>query len=108
MNQCESASANTLKSLVNLHKRALKATQCAQNHNFNDLKLLFSVNVSVKERLNYNKGVLTHKGMSGNIPLKIVRQNVPKTNHDITRLKLYDKMFLKPITTFWKAQYTNL
>ena len=94
VNQCESASANTLKSLVNLHKRALRATQCAQNHNFNDLTLLFSVNVSIKERLNYNKGVLTHKGMSGNIPLKIVRQNVPKTNHDILESSIYQSVGL--------------
>ena len=104
----DSASAHIRRPFSSLHNRAikiiilLKITTLAIS-DYNLLSIL-----PLKERLGYNKGVLTHKGMSGNIPLKIVRQNVPKTNHDITRLKLYDKMFLKPITTFWKAQYTNL
>ena len=62
----DSASANTLKPLVSLHKRALKAillntTLAISDYNF--LSIL-----PLKERLNYNKGVLIHKIMSGKVP----------------------------------------
>ena len=77
----DSASSNTLKPLVILHKRALKAillkptTLAISDYTF--LSIL-----PLKGKFNYNKGALMHK---------VLRQN-----------------FLKPITAFWKAQYNNI
>ena len=57
---CDSASANALKPLVRLHKRALKAillqTTTLAISDYNFLSIL-----PLKERLNYNKGVLCTK-----------------------------------------------
>ena len=55
------------QTLVNLHKRVLKAillkTTTLTISDYNFLSVL-----SLKERLNYNKGVLIHKIMSGKVP----------------------------------------
>ena len=64
---CDSASANTLKPLVTLHKRAVKATllkniyiKTLEISDYNFLSIL-----PLKERL---KGVFIHKIMSGKVP----------------------------------------
>ena len=65
----DSASANTLRPLASLHKRALKAillkptTLAISDYNF-----LFILPLK-KKRLNYNKGVLMHSVMSEKVPL---------------------------------------
>ena len=69
----DSASSNTLKPLVTLHKRALKAillkptTLAISDYTF--LSIL-----PLKGRFNYNKGALMHK---------VLRLNFPKTDHGI-------------------------
>ena len=63
----DSASANTLKPLVSLHKRALNAILVKNTTLAISDNNLLSI-VPLKERLNYNKGVLIHKIMSGKVP----------------------------------------
>ena len=86
----DSASANTLKPLVSWHKRALKPnllkTTALAISDENSLSI-----PSLKERLNYNDDVLMLKIMSGKDPLSFTA-----------------KLSLKPIETFWKAQYTPI
>ena len=86
----DSASAHILRPLSSLHNRAikviilLKITTLAIS-DYNLLSIL-----PLKERLSYNKGVLTHKVMSG--------KDSPSP---------MAKFSINQLLTFWKAQYTS-
>ena len=103
------ANANTLKSLVSLHKRALKAillkntTLVSSDYNF--LSIL-----PLKERLNYNKGVLIHKIMSRKVPPSLRAKlslnqswHSGKLNIPIPRIDLFKSSLVYSGSVLWNS-----
>ena len=103
------ASANTLKPLVSLHKRALKAvllkTATLAISDCNFLSIL-----PLEERLNYNKGVLIHKIMSGKVPPSLgakfslnQSRHSGKLNIPIPRIDLFKSSLVYSGSVLWNA-----
>ena len=103
------ASANTLKPLANLHKRALKAillkiTTVAIS-DYNVLSIL-----PLSERLNYNKEVLIHKIMSGKVPPSLTAKcSINKSRHSgkfnipIPRTDLFKSSLVYSGSVLWNS-----
>ena len=103
-----SASANTLKPLVSLHKRAIKAilkntTLAISDYNF--LSIL-----PLKERLNYNKGVLIDKMMSGKVPPSLwakfsqnQSRHFGKLNIPVSRIDLFKSSLVYSGSVLWNS-----
>ena len=82
----DSASANTIKHLNSLHKRALKLVLLKSNSlTFADYKRLDIL--PLKYRLQYNKGVMMHKIISGCAPSSLISSF--KLSHSHHSRKLY-------------------
>ena len=105
----DSASANTLKPLVSLHKTALKAilleTTTLAISDYNFLSTL-----PLKERLNYSKGVLIHKIMSGKVPPSLrakfslnQSRHSGKLNIPIPRIDLFKSSLVYSGGVLWNA-----
>jgi exonuclease III len=81
----DSASANTLKPLLSLHKRAIKIilnkSESLTNFDFKQSNIL-----PLDKRLNYNKGVMMHKIMKGNAPPSLTNTFSANENRDISKL----------------------
>ena len=105
----DSASANTLKPSVSLHKRAPKAillkttTLAISDNNF-----LFSP--PLKKWLNYNKGVLIHKIMSGKVPPSLMAKcslnqsrHSGKLNIPIPRIDLFKSSLVYSGSVLWNS-----
>ena len=105
----DSANANTLKPLVSLHKRALKAillkTTTLATSEYNFLSIL-----PPQERLNYNKGVLIHKVMSGKVPPSLraklslnQSRHSGKLNIPIPRIDLFKSSLVYSGSVLWNS-----
>ena len=103
------SSANTLKPLVSLHKRALMAillkTTTLAISDYNFLSIL-----PLKERLNYNKIVLIHKIMSGTVPPSVTAKfslnqsrHSGKLNIPIPRIDLFKSSLVYSGSVLWNS-----
>ena len=81
----DSASMNTLKPLLSLHKRAVKLILLKSTSLVDaDYK---TVNIlALNRRLKYNKGLLMHKILFGNAPAKITNRFLVKASRTLPKL----------------------
>ena len=98
-----------LKPLVNLHKRALKAI-LLKNRTLAISDYDFLSIVPLKERLNYNKGVLIHKIMSGKVPPSLTAtssvnqsRHSGKLNIPIPRADLFTSSLVYSGSVLWNS-----
>ena len=81
----DSASANTLKPLVSIHKRALKLTLLKSTSlTAHDYKLLDVLPLKLK--LEFNKGNIIHKIVSGHVPSNLKLNFHPNQNRHSHKL----------------------
>ena len=106
----DSARANTLKPLVSLHKTALKANLLKKHTTLAISDYNFSVILPLKERLNYNKGVLIHKIMSGKVPPSLrakfslnQSRHPEKLNIPIPRIDLFKSSLVYSGSVLWNS-----
>ena len=106
----DSTSANTLKPLVSLHKRALKLIILKTSTlNASDYKTLDIL--PLKNRLKYNKGLLMYKIMSGNAPPNLTSSfsissyshYANKINLPIPRIDLFKSSLKYSGTILWNT-----
>eukprot|EP00745_Piridium_sociabile_P034328 TRINITY_DN58_c0_g2_i8.p1 TRINITY_DN58_c0_g2~~TRINITY_DN58_c0_g2_i8.p1 ORF type:complete len:234 (+),score=14.11 TRINITY_DN58_c0_g2_i8:324-1025(+) len=102
-----SASANTIKPLLSLHKRALKfvlnKTTSLTNVDYKQSNIL-----PLDKRLVYNKGVMMHKIMTGQAPPSLIHtfstnenRNARKLNIPLPRIDLYKSSLAYSGSLLW-------
>ena len=105
----DSASANTMKHLLSLHKRALKLillkNTTLSKTDYNQLNIL-----PLQSRLKYNKGLMMHKIMTGKAPptlndkFSIVNsRNTRKLCIPIPRIDLFKSSLCYSGSTLWNS-----
>jgi hypothetical protein len=105
----DSASANTLKPLVSLHKRALKVILLRNTTLMvSDYKYLSIL--PLRQRLDYNKGVLMQKIMSGKAPPTLFAKfslsesrHTSKINVPIPRIDLFKSSLVYSGGVLWNS-----
>ena len=102
----DSASANILKPLYSLHRRALKSILLKQSSlvldDYKKLKML-----PLKERFKSNKGVLLHKILSGHAPRAFITKFKTKPNRKfnvpIPRIDLFKSSLAYSGSVLWNS-----
>ena len=83
----DSASENSFKPLIRLHKRALKVVLLKKT-TLSELDYMNLGILPLKARLSYNKGTLMHKIIHGCVPQTIFSKFTLKTSRQLMRLNM--------------------